>query len=193
MISAVETSRLHAAAGRIGETAPDIDRRFLHDADGSMAEFIFASEGRPAENARALVSAGLVDPNSPCAVALQEFDDRDRPTLEAWKEPEDLRAKTRQAAEGIRDMTAERSQRLTAMALIKKLDPPQYQGSITHSYMADHFETMTTWGKEMNCPTSTEIASKAFAECTMTGVALRDKVISRSPEVKLVLHGQDQR
>lgn len=162
-------ARLAGAAYRIGNVPEEVDKEFLGRADGSMARYVFASKDAPPAAARQLVSAGLVDPNNPMAVALQE----EGPAREAHSmiSEQDLTRAAARKSLNISKSTDHRVVRVIAAALTRRLN----QGKMSHKDVAKGFEEITKSAVTNECAETARQAGEAFAAVSIAGVTLRDR------------------
>lgn len=177
MMDSIEASRLAGAARRIARAPEKLDRDFLNRADGSLARFLFRQSGDPGENARKLVAVGLVDPNDPCALALQEEGDGRRQDVTDMKSREGLIRKSAELAQEISKSATARDVLVGTAALRRRIGG----ASVTHEDVAVGFEKIARKAAACGCDEDARRAGTAFAAAVVAGVGENERHRAAAP------------
>lgn len=165
-----DLARLAGAAHRMAQNPPGIDGEFLGRSGGSVARYIFGTDGNAPESARQLVSAGLISPKDPLAVALQE-EQAQKSAIE-MTDRSSISSGAAELALGVSKSASDRDVMVGAAALRRRIAT----GKMSPEALALGFENVSRTAQSAGDAAAMSGAAKAFATMSIAGVAERDRV-----------------
>lgn len=170
-----DVMRLGAAAQRMSAIPDWIDNSFMITAEGLVARYVFMNEAPPAASARQLVSAGLISPNDPLAVALQETD----PASRTIPGPDSFQSFAADGAQHLSRSTPNRDVMISAAALRRRIN----QSQMTPVAIAVGFEEIARKAQSAGHPEAADFAAATFAKVTLCAVQNADTLQPRPKRV----------
>lgn len=152
--------RLMGAAARIAGNPLRIDAidKAFEAAGGMLSDYVFNSSESAQKSIRDLVSAGIVDPDNPCAVALCEYQAGDTE-----------KDRSSSLAVGIMKAASSREVAVEASALSRRLKLNMFDDR----QAARRFEILSIKALRDGDIESTGIAARGFAQRVMSGMEAR--------------------
>lgn len=161
--------RLAGTAERMAHLSPKIDEEYFGRAEESISKFIFQQDGAADANARKLVSAGLISPNDPMAIALHEEKSSD--VIKNIPDRRSLNSTASDMALGVSKGSKSRDTSVSSAALFRRIK----SGNMPPQAIASGFEGLVRRAEVDGDMTTASSAARGFAHVAVAGVAQRDR------------------